>query len=128
MTEGSRLSRKHEEAIAALLTSRTVVAAARKAGVAERTLRDWLSEPAFCAGYRAARRAVLTEAIARLQQAAVNAVRTLERNLKCGRPSAEIKAAGMILELAVGAGELAELIERVAALEAANKKGRFNDS
>ena len=45
-----------DRAIAALLTSRTIVAAARKADISERTLRRWLKKDDFQSHLRRARR------------------------------------------------------------------------
>src|SRR5262249_45427790 len=99
---GCKLGRKQEAAIAALLTERTHAAAARAAGVGETTLQRWLRMPAFQSAYRAARRTLVEAAIGQLQLASKEAVRTLLRNLGCGVPSAEIRAAAQILQLAMG--------------------------
>ena len=80
------LSRKQEQAVAALLSEPTVAAAASSSGVAERTLWRWLQLPAFQAEYRAARRHVVEGAISRLQCATGEAVEALQRNLNCGSP------------------------------------------
>ena len=54
---GSKFERKQEEAIAALLTQRTVEEAARTAGIGTNTLLRWMKTPEFDSAYRAARRA-----------------------------------------------------------------------
>jgi hypothetical protein len=56
---GSRLPRLMDQAVTALLTERTVAAAARKLGVARSTLCHWLELPEFQARYRAAARTIL---------------------------------------------------------------------
>jgi hypothetical protein len=119
---GAKLPRKREVAIAALLSHPTVEAAAAAARVSERTLRLWLRDPEFIAEYRTARRTVLEAATGRLQQAAGQAVDALLRNLTCGRPAAEIRAAATILQLAHQAVELVELEQRVAELEGADPR------
>ena len=53
---GADISPNQDRAIAALLTSRTIVAAARKADVGERTLRRWLKKDDFQSHLRRARR------------------------------------------------------------------------
>lgn len=53
---GAKLERKQEEAIAALLTHRTVEEAARSIDIAPSTLLRWLKDPDFDAAYREARR------------------------------------------------------------------------
>ena len=67
---GAKFGRKKEEAIAALLTQRNTEEAARAVGVAHKTLLRWLKVPEFRRAYLKARREVVQQAIARLQQAA----------------------------------------------------------
>jgi hypothetical protein len=112
-----KLNRKQEALIAALLTEPTHAAAATKAGVSEATLHRWLHLPAFQAAYRLARRGIVETAIGRLQQSTGKAVEALERNLACGHPGNEIRAALGILDHAVKAVELVDLVERVEELE-----------
>jgi len=66
---GAKLGRKKEEAIAALLSQRSIEEAARVAGVAAKTLYRWLEVPEFREEYLKARRQVFFQATARLQQA-----------------------------------------------------------
>jgi hypothetical protein len=115
---GEQFTRRQEAAIAALLTCRTVKSAAQKAGVAEKTLHAWMQLPAFDAAYKAARKRVLAHAISLLQGASSLAVKTLVKNLRCGRPGPEIRAAIAILDKAIAAGQIEELAEEVAALKA----------
>jgi transposase-like protein len=49
---GAKFGRKHEEAIAALLSQRNVDEAARVVGVDPKTLLRWLKMPEFQAAYR----------------------------------------------------------------------------
>jgi transposase-like protein len=65
---GSKFGRKKEEAIAALLTSRSVEDAAHAIGIGINTLLRWMQIPEFEAAYRQARRAAVSQATARLQQ------------------------------------------------------------
>lgn len=116
---GDKLSRKQEQAIAALLAEPTIGTAATAAKVSESTLWRWLQQGAFRTRYRAARAQVVESAIGSLQRAATKAVAALERNLECGQPSVEVSAARAILDNAVRAFELLDLAERVEALEAA---------
>src|SRR5262245_21063757 len=75
----TKIGRKAEAVIAALLAEPTHVAAATKAGVGAATVQRWLRDPAFQAAYRTARRAVLDHAVGRLQYATGRAVETLVR-------------------------------------------------
>jgi transposase-like protein len=113
-----KLSRKQEQAIAALLEQPTLEAAARAIGVADVTLWRWMKQPEFANEYRTARRQVLETALAQLQQTARAAAEALRRNLTCGNPSVEVRAALGVLEQAVKAAEWLDVEERLAQLEA----------
>ena len=65
---GAKFGRKQEEAIAALLSNRTIEEAARACNVAYKTLRRWLDNPEFQKRYREARHHAVQQALARLQQ------------------------------------------------------------
>ncbi len=114
---GEKLSRKQEQAIAALLSAPTIKDAAKACGVSEVSLWRWLQLPDFAAAYRAARRQVVERAVSELQAATGEAVETLKRNLHCEQASVEIRAAQIILEQAVKGVELIDLQERVERLE-----------
>ncbi len=88
-------------------------------GVSESSLLRWLRDPAFRAEYRAARRAVVEQAVSGLQHATSEAVAALRRNLTCGMPTVEISAAKAVLDFAVKGVELIDLAERVEMLEQA---------
>jgi hypothetical protein len=121
---GAKLSHHQERAISALLSTRTIPEAASAAGVSARTLERWLAESdGFSAAYRAARRQVVEVAIGRLQDATGDAVATLSRNLTCGKPAVEVRAALGILEQAIKAVELWDLEERLSELEGRNEPG-----
>jgi hypothetical protein len=56
---GSKIGRKQEQAIAALLSNRSIEEAAHTAGIGGTTLLRWIQEPQFNKAYRKARRAYL---------------------------------------------------------------------
>lgn len=123
MSEGrSKMGRLADAAIAALLSAPSHAAAAAAVGIGEMTLARWLRNPTFLARYRDARRAVVEAAIGRLQSATGEAVEVLRKNLHCGQPSSEIRAALGILRSALEAIELVEIVERLQALEARRDK------
>jgi len=93
-------------------------AAARAVDIAPATIWRWTQQADFRAKLRDARRAVVEGAIGRLQQAATEAVTTLQRNLTCGTPAVEVRAATAILDQAIKAIELFDVVERVEQLEA----------
>ena len=120
MAVNAKLSRYQEQAVAALLTESTVAGAAEKAGVGARTLERWLSEDtAFREAYRVARRRVLEDAIGRLQGATARAMEALERNLRCGVPATEVRAAQTVFRLSLDGLEMYDLSERMDRIEAA---------
>jgi hypothetical protein len=114
---GEKLSRKMEQAIAALLSEPTIAQAAAKVGVTDRALKNWLALPAFAAAFREARMEVLRHTIGRLSALTSKAADALERNASCGNPAAENGAARLILDNAIGGVELLDIVERVAELE-----------
>lgn len=114
---GEKLTRKQEEAIAALLTQPTIPAAATTAGVSENTLKNWLALPGFQAAYRDARQQVLDRVIVRLMAASSAAIDTLVANLTASKPSDQIRAAVAILDRATAGGDVLALAERIKALE-----------
>lgn len=120
---------RRERAISALLTSPTITAAATACGVGESTLRKWLRQPKFSAAYADARKAVLTQVIGGLVSATADALTALRRNLTCGQPGAEVRAAVALIDAAVrgeemllALGQLAEMREQVAALVELNRQ------
>src|SRR6266536_55070 len=123
MKELATTELKQERAIVALLTEATLGAVAKAADISEVTLWRWMKEPEFKSRLRDARRAVVEGAIGRLQQAATQAVDTLQRNLTCGTPSVEVRAAIAILDQAIKAIELFDVVERVEQLEARLSSG-----
>jgi hypothetical protein len=74
---GEKLTRKHEVAIAALLTILTIADAADTAGISEATLWRWFQREDFQTGYRQARLELVSQAVAYLQRMAGRAVDTL---------------------------------------------------
>jgi hypothetical protein len=114
---GEKWARRHVEAILALVTEPTVKAAAAKAGISEVTMWRWLQREDFREQYQAARRQVVDVAITNLQQSAGEAVETLRRNLNCGQPAVEVRAAGLIVEQVLKAIELEDVEARLKALE-----------
>jgi DNA-binding MurR/RpiR family transcriptional regulator len=122
---GEKLSRKAQQAIAALLTASTLAEAARTAGISEPTLWRWLQRAEFQAAYREARRAAVGQAVAHLQRASGEAVETLRAVMRdLDTPaSARVSAARTVLDLALRAVELEDLAARVDALEQALQRG-----
>ena len=118
---GAKFGRKKEEAVAALLTHRSIDEAARAIGINPNTLLRWMKEPEFQTAYREARRAAFGQATARLQQATGAAVSTLLKIMvdTNAPPSTRVRAADSVLDHAKQAIEIEDVEVRVAALEQA---------
>lgn len=110
---------QQQRAIVALLSASSVAAAAKDAGVGERTLFRWLQDDAFLSAYRHARKQAVNQAMAKLQRYSSEAVDTLYQVMTTsGYDSAKIHAAKVILEYTHRSVELEEIEQRLAALEA----------
>jgi hypothetical protein len=114
---GSHLDAKKEAAIAALLTHPTIDRAAASIDVSEKTLWRWLQTPEFNEAYQAARDQVLTQTLSLLHKATGGAVAALVRNLKCGTPAVEVRAAIGILDQTFKAREMLEVEQRLRGIE-----------
>jgi hypothetical protein len=130
---GSKLGRKKELAIAALLSQRNHEEAARVVGISSKTLVRWLKLPEFQAAYQEARRAAFAQSVARLQQASSAAVSTMLKTMLDGNAPApsRVRAAANVLNLALRAMEIEDIAGRVSKLEQAaerSKKGAFDET
>jgi len=116
---GAKFDHKKEQAIAALLSHRSVEEAARAIDISPNTLLRWTKEPEFEAAYREARRTVFWQSIARLQQASGAAVTTLLKvMLDSNVPAAtRVRAVEIVLERAAKAMEIEDIEARVTELE-----------
>lgn len=111
------LTPKQEKLIGCLLTERTIEQACEKANVAIVTHWRWMQQGSFVRAYRKARVDILEVIVAQLQRLTTAAVDTLERNLHCGNPSVEIRAASIILEQAAKGVETLDLEQRIQTIE-----------
>ncbi len=116
---GEKLNRKQEQAIAALLSCPTIGEAARATGISESTLLRWLQQDEFQDHYREARREAIGQAIANLQKASSEAVKTLQDVMKdmTAPAPARVSAAKIVLDTAIKAVEIEDLAARVEELE-----------
>jgi HEAT repeat protein len=122
MTENALLDQK-AEAVLLLARGLTSDKVGEQIGVNGRTVRRWLTDPAFTTDVRAARTIVLDEAVRALGAAAADAVAALRAALGDPSPSIRIRAAIALLSILPGFAEHASLDERITALEAAVEKG-----
>lgn len=116
---GEKLGRKKEQAIAALLSQRGIEEAARVAGIAATTLRRWLRLPDFQAEYLQARRDVVLQTNARIQQNSGAAAAVLLKLMVDPATPASVKARASqcILDHANKSLELEDLEVRLQRLE-----------
>ena len=116
---GAKFGRKKEEAIAALLSQRNIEEAARAINVAPNTLLHWMKLPEFQTAYRDARRAAVSQSVARLQQATSAAVSTLLKVMvdPSTPASTRVRAADSVLDHSAKAIEIEDIEARVAELE-----------
>jgi len=116
---GSKLGRKREEAIAALITCPSVEKAAQAIDVNAKTLRTWMQMPEFEEAYRQARRDHAAQLSAQFQQECPLALGTLLAVMvdQKARHASRIRAAICTVQFAVQAGALEELQARVRRLE-----------
>src|SRR5260370_23931025 len=123
---GSKIGRKQNEAIIALLTHRTIEEAARAVGISLSTLLRWMKESEFDAAYRESKRASFAQAIARLHHLSSAAVSTLGKvMLDPATPAAtRVRAADSILDHTSKAIEIEDIGARVSALEEAASKAK----
>ena len=115
----TKLKPKQEEAIAALLTNRTVEDAARAVKITPRTLHRWLNETDFDAAYRRARRAAFGQCVARMQQASSAAVSVMLKILAdpSAPAAARLRAADLIVTHSAKSIEMEDVEARLAELE-----------
>ena len=104
-------------ALSHLLTSSTIIEAAKRTGCNERTIRKWLADPVYKAEYLRARREAVEHASGNIQSLTELAAEALRRNLTCGILSAELRASNTVMASAYKSLEVLELANRIAALE-----------
>jgi len=118
---GAKFERKKRLAIAALLTHRSVEDAAGAVDLNHSTLLKWLKVPAFLKEYRAARREVVNQSVARLQQTMGAAGTVMLKLMTDPNVSAAVKlrAAECVFDRTIKGIELEDIEERVSELERA---------
>ncbi len=115
-----------EAAILALLTEKSILDAADRCGVSERTLRRWLTNDAeFKAAYDEARRATFSAGIARIQALTAKGVETLEELLEAKKfPSVRLGAARTIVEIGLHQHDAETIMRKLEEIEAAQRGHR----
>jgi DNA-binding transcriptional MerR regulator len=125
--DDAKLSANQEQALAALLATPTITAAAGRCGLNERTIRRYLEEPEFERRYTEARDHLLDQSIFALQKLGVAAVAVLGRNFEAENRHVQIRAAKTVLDTMLRGVELVEIQERLQALESEEDDDEQND-
>ena len=117
---------RQQKALAALLTSPSKAAAAKAAGIAPRTLRDYLADPEFQAAYRDAFGNMVEDATRQAPQAISPAMSTLREIVEDREEDAQarISAARAILSHGLKLIETTDILNRLQELETAMEGGR----
>jgi phage terminase small subunit len=108
---------RHARFLLELCAGQTITNAAKSQGIAEATARRWLALPEVAAAYRQLRHELVDSALVGMQQAARAAVATLIKNLKASSPTAQIRAAKILLEMTIAATQMEAVVERLERLE-----------
>jgi len=123
---GTKFGKKQEEAIAALLTQRTIEEAAKSIGVGTAILLRWQKLPEFAAAFRAAKKAAFGQTVARLQYASSAAASVLLKVLAdpATPASTKVRAAESVLTHTIKAMEVDDIEARVTELERAQEENK----
>jgi phage terminase small subunit len=115
------LSRKQETFIAALLTLPAINAAARAAGVTEKTAHVWLKQPHVQAAYKAARREAFDETLNLLMTGTATALQVLLSTMKDTKApyGVRVHAARTWLEQAIAVHKVEQVAQELAELKQA---------
>ena len=116
---GEKLSRNKERAISALLSSPSITEAAKIVGIGEKTLWRWLQLDNFKNAYRAARKEVVSQAIAQVQKGMSDAVKTLQDVMTDSNApaSAKVSAARAMIDMGLKSTEIEDLEKRISDIE-----------
>lgn len=115
------LTLRQQRAISALLTERTVTAAAAQVGVTAKTIYRWLQDDAFRAELDAREASIVDETsrvVLRMQHAALAVIASIMANAG-ESASVRLAAAKTALDYSIRLRELAAIERRLAALERA---------
>ena len=121
---GAKTAAVREQAILALLSEPTIAKAAARCGVAEKTLRRWLTaDPAFQAEYEAARHATFQAALSRIPALTVRAVDTFADLLGTSKPPAvRLGAARTVAEIGMHQYDAETILRKLDDLEASQRR------
>lgn len=121
MTENDQateqLTSTQELLISCLVSGLNITAAAKAAGIGDKTARRWLKLPHFQRAYKDAQRSLFDQALTGLMLKVDKAIATLDRNMTEASPYTQVSAAKIVLEQAIAVHKMSELEQKVAQLE-----------
>jgi AcrR family transcriptional regulator len=106
----------------ALIETTSIREAAKKSGISEATIYNYLQDKEFLAEYRNARRQTVESAIAQMQNAASEAVSRLRELQYCENPAVAARCAQIIFENSIKGMETTDILERLEMLENEHQK------
>lgn len=110
--------RRYERVAQELVTSGRRDQAAANAGISTSTLDRWFNDEIFLEILREKQQQAMVRALAEVRSSLSDAANALLRNLTCGQPSAEIRAATALFDLTMRLHESVDLTDRLVQLEA----------
>ena len=109
---------RYERAAQEMVTSGRRDQAAEKVGISISTLDRWHKDEVFQQILREKQHQAMIQALSEVRSNLSDATKTLLRNLTCGQPSSEIRAATALFDLTLRLHESVDLSHRLAQLEA----------
>jgi len=121
---GAKPQALRDRAVLALLSEKTITAAAKMAGVNESTLRRWLAEDeAFQAAHAAARQASFEAGISRVQALTGKAIDTLDELLDAtDHPNVRLGAARTVAELGIHQHDADTILRKLTEIETSERR------
>ncbi len=120
----AELTKKQEEAIAALLASPTILGAARAAKVDPKSIRRWLKNPVFAGAYESARGSVVHASLNAIQSALPAAIRALTRDCDSQDFAARQHATALIMQTVLKGIEFGVFNDRLRRVEERQAAGQ----
>lgn len=120
---GAKPEAVREQAVLALLSEKTIAAAARRCGVNEKTLRRWMAEDPFKHALEEARRATFQAGMNRVQALTATAIDTLA--VLMGRrmpPTVRLGAARAVVELGTQRHDADTIMQKLHEVEACQQQ------
>ena len=114
---GEALKPKQEAAALSIASGSTIEEAAKAVSAGARTVKTWLTDPAFTARVSALRAELTSQALGKLTAAACRAADTLTELLEVDSPQVRLGAARAILDSMIRTREQVEIVTRLDALE-----------